>query len=108
MSLESGELAAFLSEGQHFSEFASRLIDTGWVADSDIGAKHDTFVRGLRHDELAPLCKRFGYHDLMDMNLQAIAFRHGDSGHTYYIFDAREFGDFHGFREALRRAGHDV
>ncbi|WP_157644794.1 hypothetical protein [Burkholderia ubonensis] len=108
MSTENIPLTELLTDGETFGEFARRLIATGWVADDDIGVSRVAFRRTPQRDELAALCEKFGYRDLLDMRLQAIALKHGDGNHVYYIFNLDEFSDFQELRVGLRRAGFDV
>ncbi|KVV50140.1 hypothetical protein WK90_32620 [Burkholderia cepacia] len=108
MNTENISLIELLDSGGRFEVFAEALLDKGWVSDEELHITPFAFRRWPQSDELRPLVRKYGFDDVRDLPVQALAFRLTSNDFVYCFYDAKRFESFEKLVAALRKAGIDV
>ncbi|WP_412021933.1 hypothetical protein [Burkholderia cepacia] len=108
MTHENISLIELLDSGERFEVFAEALLEKGWVSDEELHLTPFAFRHWPESDELRPLVRKYGFDEVRDLSVQAVAFRLNSNDFLYCFFDAKRFESFGELVAALRKAGIDV
>ncbi|KVM76483.1 hypothetical protein WJ61_09810 [Burkholderia ubonensis] len=78
------------------------------MSDEELHLTPFAFRHWPEGDELKPLVRKYGFDEIRDLTLQAMAFRQNNGDFLYFFYDAKRFESFKELVAALRKAGIDV